>query len=281
MPVREIRTEEIEKAVKKLFIEANYRLPCATEKKIEQALQTETSAPCKMALTAIRDNLSAAEELNIPICQDTGMAVLFAEIGRDVHFDGPFEEAVNRGVHAAYLEGYMRCSVVKDPMNRLNTNDNTPAVIHTTITEGNTVTLTAAPKGFGSENMSRIQMFNPTAERQEIIRFVAETVKTAASNPCPPVIVGVGIGGTFEKAALLSKKALTRDLDIKNNDPFYAQLEKDMLTAVNQTGIGAQGFGGCVTALGVNIETFATHIAGLPVAVNMGCHVTRHSTIII
>lgn len=279
MPIREIACETVEQAVKKLFIEANYRLPRSVEKQIELSLKAETSAPCKMALAAIRDNMSAAEEMNLPICQDTGMAVLFAEIGRDVHFDGSFEEAVNRGVRAAYIEGYMRCSVVADPLNRKNTGDNTPAVLHLSFTEGDKVTLTAAPKGFGSENMSRIKMFNPTAERQEIIDFIAETVTLAGSNPCPPVIIGVGIGGTFEKAALLSKKALTRDIHSENEDPYYAQMEKDILQTVNKTGIGAQGFGGDVTALGVNIEKFATHIAGLPVAVNMGCHVTRHSKI--
>lgn len=280
--MRIINVDLVVSAIKEMCIEANHFLSQDIKDAIEEAAKKEESVVGRQILEQLQENLNIAKQEMIPICQDTGMAVIFMEIGQDVHFEGGFlEDAIHEGVRQGYGEGYLRKSVVGNPILRKNTGDNTPAIIHYSIVPGDQVHITVAPKGFGSENMSRIRMFNPTAERQEIIRFVAETVKTAASNPCPPVIVGVGIGGTFEKAALLSKKALTRDLDIKNKDPFYAQLEEDMLTAVNQTGIGAQGFGGCVTALGVNIETFATHIAGLPVAVNMGCHVTRHSTIII
>lgn len=205
------------------------------------------------------------------------MAVVFLEIGQDVHFiGGDFNEAVNEGVRQGYLEGLLRLSVVADPIRRGNTNDNTPAILHTSIIPGDKVKIMVAPKGFGSENMSAIRMFTPSATRQEIIGFVVDTVRKAGSNPCPPVIVGVGIGGDFEQCALLAKQALCRDLDQPNPDPFYAELEQEMLQQVNQLGIGSQGFGGDVTALGLNIETYATHIAGLPVAVNMGCHVTRH-----
>jgi fumarate hydratase subunit alpha len=225
-------------------------------------------------------NLAAARELNIAICQDCGMAVVFAEIGQDVHFvGGGFEDAVNQGVAEGYQKAYLRKSVVRDPLRRENTGDNTPAVIHTRIVQGSGVRLMCAPKGFGSENMSRIKMFNPSATQEDFIAFVAETVRIADAKPCPPVVVGVGIGGDFEYAALLSKKALCRSVSVPNPDPYYAELEQKMLDAVNALGIGAQGYGGDITALGVNIETYPTHIAGLPVAVNIGCHVTRHVTV--
>ena len=228
------------------------------------------------------ENLDAARRLNLPICQDTGMAVVFAEIGQEVHLTGgSFENAVNEGVRRGYVEGLLRCSVVGDPLRRINTEDNTPAVLHTRIVPGDRVTLTACPKGFGSENMSRLKMMTPAAGPQQMIDFVTETVRLAGGNPCPPVVLGVGIGGDFELCAQLAKKALCRLLDEPNPDPFYHQLEQDMLRAVNELNVGPQGFGGDVTALAVNIETYATHIAGLPVAVNVGCHVTRHKKMII
>jgi fumarate hydratase subunit alpha len=228
------------------------------------------------------ENLRTAKELQIPICQDCGMAVVFAEIGQEVHITGgAFEDAVNRGVARGYETGYLRKSVVRDPLRRGNTGDNTPAVIHTRLVPGDKITLLCAPKGFGSENMSAMKMFNPSAKEEDILRFIVNCVKEADAKPCPPVVVGVGIGGDFEYAAYLSKKALCRSVDIPNSDPYYAALEKEALGQINALGIGAQGFGGDITALAVNIEAFPTHIAGLPVAVNMGCHVTRHKTVVI
>ena len=222
-------------------------------------------------------NIDCAAELNVPICQYPGMAVIFREIGQDVHFiGGSLYEAVNMGVANGYVDWKLRLSVVRDPIRRGNTIDNTPAVIHTTITDGENVRIMAAPKGFGSENMSRIKMFTPSAKVDDIVGFVTETVSIAGSNPCPPITLGVGIGGDFEQCAYLAKKALCRDLRVRTTDPFYAELEQRMLDEVNKTGIGSQGFGGTVTCLYVNIEQAPTHIAGLPVAVNVGCHVTRH-----
>ena len=228
------------------------------------------------------ENLDAAAQLNIPICQDTGMAVLFCEIGQDVHLvGGDFNDAVNNGVRKAYFDGKMRCSIVEDPLRRVNTNDNTPALIHISIVPGDKIKLTAAPKGFGSENMSKIKMFTPSATADDIIDFVVDTVRSADSNPCPPIVVGVGIGSDFEGVALLSKKALCRDISQRNNDSFYADLENKMLEKINELDIGCQGFGGDITALAVNIIAAPTHIAGLPVAVNIGCHVTRHAQTVI
>jgi fumarate hydratase subunit alpha len=228
-------------------------------------------------------NLEAADEMKLPICQDTGMAVIFLEIGQDIHFTGgSLYEAVNSGVADGYKNGYLRKSIVSDPViSRKNTNDNTPAVIHTNIINGSSVKITVVPKGFGAENMSAIKMFSPSASEEDIIGFITETVSKAGSNPCPPVIVGVGIGGDFEYSAILAKKALCRDINIRNSVHSYADLEERMLKEINKLGIGAQGCGGTVTALGVNIEQFPTHIAGLPVAVNISCHVTRHSSVII
>ena len=227
-------------------------------------------------------NLKAAQELQVPICQDTGMAIIFLEIGQDVHFtNGNLNDAVNEGVRRGYSEGLLRCSIVADPLRRVNTNDNTPAVIHTAITEGKQVKITVAPKGFGSENMSQIKMFTPSATAEAIEDYVVSVTKDAGSNPCPPIIIGVGIGGDFEWSACLAKKALCRDIALRNEDPFYAEMESNILDKINQTGIGPQGFGGDTTALAVNIEKYATHIAGLPVAVNIGCHVTRHKSIIL
>lgn len=276
--MREIDVKIIEEAVERLFLKANTLLPCDLEALIEKSKEIESSPAAKSVFCDMCKNLDAAKELSLPICQDTGMAVLFAEVGQDVHFTGgSFNEAVNRGVKKAYLDGKMRCSVVRDPLRRENTGDNTPAVIHLSLTEGDKVTLVAAPKGFGSENMSKIKMFNPSADANDIVEFIKETVRLAGSNPCPPLVVGVGLGSDFEGAALLSKKALTRDVSKRNTDPFYCELEQKALEAVNSLKIGAQGFGGDITALSVNIEAAPTHIAGLPAAVNIGCHVTRHA----
>ncbi|MDO4459969.1 MAG: fumarate hydratase [Clostridia bacterium] len=279
--MRIIKTEDIIRTVKNICIDANRVLPCDLEKLINDSVNTESNETGKSILGDICANMDAAREMNIPVCQDTGMAVIFAEVGREVYIDGNFEDAINKGVRQGYVEGLLRLSVVKDPIRRGNTNDNTPAIIHTRIVDGDKIKITAAPKGFGSENMSRLKMFTPSATQEEIIDFVAETVKVAGSNPCPPIVLGVGIGGDFEMVAYLAKKALCRDVSERNADPFYAELEKKMLDAANATGVGPQGFGGDVTALAVNIETYPTHIAGLPVAVNVGCHVTRHKTAII
>ncbi len=278
--MREINVSEIENAVAELFLDANLYLPSSLADKISQSQKEETNPIAKSIFCDMCKNLDASKDLNIPICQDTGMAILFCELGQDVHITGgDFTEAVNNGVKKAYLDGKLRCSIVKDPIRRGNTNDNTPALIHLNLVPGDKIKLTAAPKGFGSENMSRIKMFTPSATVDDIIDFVTETVKVADSNPCPPVILGVGIGSDFEGVALLSKKALCRDISIRNDDEFYRDLEERMLNKINQLNIGCQGFGGDITALAVNIETAPTHIAGLPVAVNVGCHVTRHKEI--
>lgn len=280
--MREIPVSQITEAVKTLFIDANRVLPEDLETCIAAASKTETSPIGKAVLCDLCENMNAARELKIPICQDTGMAVVFAEIGQEVHLTGgSFEDAVNEGVHQGYLEGRLRCSVAADPIRRGNTGDNTPAVIHLRLVPGDKLVITAAPKGFGSENMSRIKMFTPSASAEDIIDFVAETVQIAGGNPCPPVVLGVGIGGDFEKCAILAKQALCRSVSQRNSDPFYADLEGRMLEKVNGLNVGPQGFGGNTTALAANIEQFPTHIAGLPVAVNVGCHVTRHKKIII
>lgn len=279
---REVNCETITNAVSELCIKANKELPCDIVKRIEESKDTETNGLAKSIMTDIRENIDAANRLNIPICQDTGMAVVFVELGQDVHIVGGFfEDAVNAGVRKGYEEGLLRKSVVLDPLNRVNTNDNTPAVIHTKIVGGDRIKITVAPKGFGSENMSGVRMLTPAAGRKGVIDAVLDVVKNAGSNPCPPIVVGVGIGGDFEQCALLSKIALCRNTDEPNQNPFYQELEKELLDEVNKLGIGPQGFGGKTTALSVNIETAPTHIAGLPVAVNIGCHVTRHATKII
>lgn len=278
--MREINVNIIEEAVERIFLQANSLLPSSLENKINASLDAESNPIAKGIFCDMCRNMELARELNIPICQDTGMAVLFCEIGQDVHITGgDFTEAVNNGVRKAYLDGKLRCSVVRDPIRRGNTNDNTPAIIHTTIVSGDKIKLTAAPKGFGSENMSRIKMFTPSATIDDIVSFVVDTVKVADANPCPPVVLGVGIGSDFEGVALLAKRALCRDIDTRNPDSFYEDLEERMLSEINKLNIGAQGFGGDITALAVNIETAPTHIAGLPVAVNVGCHVTRHAEI--
>ena len=280
--MREVSVSQISDAVRGLFIDANRELPADLEDCIRCSVSKETSPLGKSILGDLCENLDAARALNLPICQDTGMAVVFAEVGQDVRITGgSFEDAVNDGVRRGYTDGLLRCSVVNDPLRRENSGDNTPAVLHVRLVPGGNVSLTAVPKGFGSENMSRLAMLTPAASREDIIGFVTETVRLAGGNPCPPVVLGVGIGGDFELCALLAKKALCRPLSQPNPDLFYRELERDMLRAVNELDVGPQGFGGRVTALGVNIEPYATHIAGLPVAVNVGCHVTRHKKIVI
>lgn len=281
--MREILSKKITETIKELFIKANTTLPSDVEAAICTACETERSKIAASALKVAKDNLHAAKTHDMAICQDTGMAVVFAEIGSDVHISGElFEDAVNEGVRKAYKEGCFRCSVTSDPLfSRCNTNDNTPAVIHTKLVKGDKIKLTVAPKGFGSENMSRIKMFNPSINKQAIIDFACETVKSAGGNPCPPVVLGIGIGGTFDYCAVLAKKALTRNISERNPDPRYAELENEILSALNKLGVGMQGFGGDTTALGVNIEYFPTHIAGLPVAINVNCHVARHAVAVI
>ncbi len=280
--MREIDVSIIEKNVEELFISANAELPASLEDLIKNSKEKETNETAKNIFCDMCKNLDVARENEIPICQDTGMAVLFIEVGQDVHFvGGSLNDAINNGVRKAYLDGKMRCSIVKDPIHRGNTNDNTPALVHYSIVDGDKVKLTAAPKGFGSENMSKIKMFTPSATEEDIINFVVDVVKTADANPCPPVVLGIGIGSDFEGSAILSKKALCRDISISNENEYYKELEEKMLKEVNKLKIGAQGFGGDITALKVNIETAPTHIAGLPVAVNVGCHVTRHKSVVL
>lgn len=281
--MRIIKDTQIEKAVRDLFIEANRSLPKSLCNRIKECELSETSPLAKSTLSKLYENIACAEKLSLPICQDTGMAVLFAEIGKEVYIEGKcFEQSVNLGVISAYDEGYLRKSVVSDPLfNRKNTGNNAPCVIHIKIVDGDKIKLIAAPKGFGSENMSAIRMFTPSATKDDIAHFIVETVTNAGGNPCPPIVVGVGLGGTFEYCAYLAKKALARDIDIRNEDENYARFEEELLGKINELGIGPQGFGGSTTALGVNIETFPTHIASLPCAVNIGCHVTRHKSCIL
>ncbi len=277
--MREINASSITNCVKELVIKANKILPDDLVDCIGCFENKEKKQTAKSILGDLQRNIDAAKELDIPVCQDTGMAVIFAEIGQDVHIiGGSFEDAVNKGVSLGYTDGLLRKSVVKDPFfNRVNTNDNTPAIIHTKIVDGDKIKITAAPKGFGSENMSSLKMFTPSATKDDIVNFVVETVQKAGSNPCPPVVIGVGIGGDFEYSAILAKKALCRSISKRNDNELYANLEQEILTKINGLDIGPQGFGGNTTALAVNIETYPTHIAGLPVAVNVGCHVTRHA----
>ena len=280
--MREVDVKLVEQAVRDLCISANKILPADLENRISACSACETCELPKSIMLSLQDNIQAAKELDIPVCQDTGMAVVFAEVGQDVHFvGGGFEAAVNKGVSRGYVEGYLRCSVVADPLRRVNTGDNTPAVIHTRIVEGDKVKITVAPKGFGSENMSCLKMFTPAATADDIIDYVVSVARTAGSNPCPPMVLGVGIGGTFEQCALLAKTALCRNISEKNADEFYASMEAEILEKVNMLDIGPQGFGGKTTALSVAIEARPTHIAGLPVAVNVGCHVTRHESAVI
>lgn len=277
--MRTVNTSEITEKVRELCINANKILPGDLTERIDQCAVCEQSVLGKSIFDDMKANIAAAKELDIPVCQDTGMAVVFVDVGQDVHIEGGLlEDAINEGVHRGYTEGLLRCSVVRDPLRRVNTGDNTPAVIHTRIVAGDKIKLTVAPKGFGSENMSRLKMFTPAFGRDDIIAFIAETARIAGGNPCPPMVLGVGIGSDFEGCALLAKKALCRSLAHPNADGFYRDMEADALKAVNATGVGPQGFGGSITALAVNIEAAPTHIAGLPVAVNVGCHVTRHAS---
>lgn len=280
--VRELSVNTVRDAVARLCISANRSLPPELVNKIEEFKGKETNPTACAVLGDITDNIVAAKELAIPVCQDTGMAVVFLKIGQEVHFThGLLTDAINDGVRLGYTEGLLRKSIVADPLRRKNTEDNTPAVIHTEIVAGDSVEITVAPKGFGSENMSGVKMLTPGHGREGVINAVLDIVKAAASNPCPPMVIGVGIGGDFEQCALLSKKALCRSSEERNPDPYYSEMENELLTRINQLDIGPQGFGGDTTALYVNIETAPTHIAGLPVAVNIGCHVTRHETAVI
>ncbi len=280
--MREIQCSKITEVIRKLCIEANEHLPEDVKCAIKTARKEEDGEIAKGILDNIIENYEIADRENVPICQDTGMAVVFMEIGQDVHITGgDLTECVNEGVRQGYTDGYLRKSVVKDPIRRGNTGDNTPAILYTEIVPGEQVKITVGPKGFGSENMSRIMMFKPSAGLEGIKDFIIETVRFAGPNPCPPMVVGVGIGGTFDRCALLAKKALMRPLGSSNKDPFYADLEKELLLKINSLGIGPQGLGGRTTAIGLNIETFPTHIAGMPCAVNINCHVTRHKTEVI
>ena len=275
--MRIINVKEIIKTVKELSIEANYYLPDDIKEAIEKAEKNEKWPIANNILNKIIENSHIAAREKIPICQDTGMACVFVDIGQDVHIiGGNLEEAINEGVRQGYEEGFLRKSVVKDPLHRVNTNDNTPALIYYNIVPGDKVKIIVSPKGFGSENMSRIAMLKPSDGLEGVKNFVLETVRIAGPNPCPPIVIGIGIGGNFDKVAYLAKKALLRYVNEKNVDEFYGNLEKELLKEVNKIGIGPQGFGGKTTALALNIETYPTHIAGLPVAVNINCHATRH-----
>ncbi len=274
--MRSIESGLITKTIKKLCIEANCRLPEDMKSCLEAAEKKETWPTALDILGRIRENYEMAEQETAPICQDTGLACVFLEIGQDVHIEGDLEEAVNEGVRQGYTKGYLRKSAVRDPLDRVNTKDNTPAMIYYDIVPGDSLKITVAPKGFGSENMSRIKMLKPSDGLEGVKKFIIETVEEAGPNPCPPVVVGVGIGGTFDKAALLAKKALLRPAGSRHPESFYAALEEELLESINSLGIGPQGLGGRTTALSVQIEKMATHIAGLPVAVNINCHVARH-----
>lgn len=275
--MRTIHTEEIISNIREMCIEANHMLTPDMQKALECAVTDEKSSIGQKVLGQLQDNLQIAQEDTIPICQDTGMAVVFLEIGQDVHFEGgSLTDAIDEGVRQGYVDGYLRKSVVKDPLIRENTKDNTPAVIHYDLVPGDKVKITVAPKGFGSENMSRIFMLKPADGIEGVKNAILTAVKDAGPNACPPMVVGVGIGGTFEKCALLAKKALTRPVDERSSIPYVKELEEELLATINRLGIGPGGLGGSTTALAVNIDTYPTHIAGLPVAVNICCHVNRH-----
>ena len=276
--MREITYEQIAETVARLCIQANCQLPGDVKQAVRACRESERSPVGRAILGDLEENFTFAGERGLPICQDTGMAVVFAELGQEVHITGGLlSDAVNEGVARGYVDGKLRLSVVADPLRRMNTDNNTPAILHLTITEGDRLKLTVAPKGFGSENMTKLKMFTPAATRADILDFLVECVSAAGSNPCPPVVVGVGLGGTSEMAALLAKRALLRPVDSVNPDPFYAEMEAEALERINALGIGPQGLGGRTTALSVCILPHATHIAGLPCAVNLGCHVTRHA----
>ena len=276
--MREVSVNTIRDIVKDLCIEANYYISDDIKEELINSNNKEKFEIAKEVLSKIIENDDIAKKEDMPICQDTGMACIFLDIGQDVHFvDGSLEEAINEGVRRGYKDGYLRKSIVKDPvLNRVNTKDNTPAIIYYNIVDGDKVKITVSPKGFGSENMSKIAMLKPSDGIEGVKKFILKTVEEAGPNPCPPMVVGVGIGGTFDKVALLAKKALLRPINERNKNEDYAKLEEELLKDINSLGIGPQGFGGLTTALGINIETYPTHIAGMPVAVNISCHVTRH-----
>jgi len=275
--MKDINNNQVIDLVEKLCIAANCYLNKDIEQELSKRLESENSPLGKNVIETIIENARIAREDQVPICQDTGMTVVFVELGTDARFRGDLEEAINEGVRRGYKKGYLRNSVVRDPIDRVNTNDNTPAVIYYSVTTGDKMKIAVAPKGFGSENMSALAMLKPSDGIEGVKSFIVNTVSRAGANPCPPVIVGVGVGGTMEKCALLSKKALLRPVGSCNADAFWNSVEKECLEKINSLGIGPAGFGGKTTALCVNIETFATHIAGLPVAVNIGCHATRHA----
>lgn len=276
--MRNIDSSLITKAISEMCIEANHELSSDMRRLMEQAALEEESPLGKQILEQLLDNLKIAKEDMIPICQDTGMAVIFMEVGQDVHVEGNLTDAINEGVRRGYAEGYLRKSVVKDPIYRENTKDNTPAIIHYDIVPGDRIKITVAPKGFGSENMSKVFMLKPADGIEGVKEAVLSAVRDAGPNACPPMVVGVGIGGTFEKCAYLAKKALTRNTEEESSVPYVRELEQELLEKINNSGIGPGGLGGRKTALAVNVETFPTHIAGLPVAVNICCHVNRHVT---
>ena len=276
--MRELDAARITEVVARLCVEANRHLPQDVKNCIACAREKEQWAPAQEILDRIKENYEIADRDEMAICQDTGMACVFLEIGQDVHINGNIADAVNAGVKKGYGEGFLRKSVVRDPLDRVNTGDNTPAMLYTDIVPGDQVKVTVAPKGFGSENMSQLKMLKPSDGLQGVKDFVVKVVEEAGPNPCPPIVVGVGVGGTFDKAALLAKKAIIRSAEERNANPFYAELEAELLEKINALGIGPQGFGGKTTALAVNIEYLPTHIAGLPVAVNLNCHVTRHKS---
>ena len=279
--MREIQASVLTETIAKLAVEANCVLPCDIKKRIEDARASEPWETAQGILDKIIENYGIAEANAVPICQDTGVCCVFLKIGQDVHIEGDLRAAVDEGVRRGYGEGYLRKSVVKDPLRRVNTGDNTPAMLYTELVPGDRIEITVAPKGFGSENMSRLAMLKPSDGVEGVKTFILKTVEEAGPNPCPPVVVGVGLGGTFDKAAYLAKKALMRSTDERNADPYYADLETELLEKINALGVGPQGFGGRTTALAVNIEQMPTHIAGLPVAVNINCHVTRHRTVVL
>jgi fumarate hydratase subunit alpha len=275
--MKEIKVERITNEVKRLCIDSNYYLNPDVRRRLQEAKEKEPFNTAKDIINILIENADIAKNEDMPMCQDTGLTIVFVEIGQEVHITGgSLEEAINEGVRQGYRDGYLRFSVVGDPLERINTKDNTPAVIHYDIVPGDKLKIIVSPKGFGSENMSQLKMLKPSDGVEGVKDFVIKVVKEAGPNPCPPIIIGVGIGGTFEKSALLAKKSLMRSIDKRNSNPIYASLEMELLTRINELGIGPQGFGGLTTALAVNIETYATHIAGLPVAVNVSCHATRH-----
>ena len=280
--MRTVNVKEITDNIKDMCIEANHFLSDDMKNALYSSAEEEETTLGRQILTQLQENLKIAGNEMIPICQDTGMAVVFIRIGQDVHLTGGLiEDAVNEGVRQGYIEGFLRKSVVKDPIDRVNTKDNTPAIIYYDIVPGDKVKITLAPKGFGSENMSKIGMLKPADGLEGVKKFIIDTVSQAGPNPCPPMVIGVGIGGTFDKAAYLAKKALLRPINVRNENEFYKNLEEELLEKINELGIGPQGFGGRTTALGLNIETYPTHIAGLPVAVNISCHATRHKDVIL